>query len=125
VKSLLRNSGFLRIIVLLSFIAGYFSIGVFTAEQEFSRALEPGGNNQAVLLPSNLFCTTLPSGNNFKSQVQGPVSTPRNPFHQVIFCSKYAELIISGLFSEYHFYSKYLIVRFLPRDITFPFHYFW
>ncbi len=28
-------------------------------------------------------------------------------------------------FSKYFFYSSYLIERFQPTDIIFPFHYFW
>lgn len=125
VNRIAKIAGWFHIVVLFSFITGYYSNSFYAAENEFSQCFPVDEENESLIFPADLLCATLVSEKDVKSSAQPPVSLSKNQFHQVTFCGKSAELVLYGLFADYHFYSINIIPRLQPSDITFPFHYFW
>ncbi len=54
-----------------------------------------------------------------------PITIIKNSFKNLSATAKAIEQFFFSTYSQYSFFSQYLLIRLLQTDIVFPFHYFW
>ncbi len=121
----------LRIVSLLSIVALYSSIMSLCSSSLFSQSID----NSKQINPTNQQYYFFSSSNahnqiaekessvSFCSNI--PITIIKNSFKNLSATAKAIEQFFFSTYSQYSFFSQYLLIRLLQTDIVFPFHYFW
>ena len=124
-KWIAKISGLLHVLILFSFLSGFYNNSILAANIAFMPIQATNGTGNLTFQPADLYCHDFKTENFSKIPGDPPVTSIKNPFNKAIADAKTAEIVLLSVFSRYNFYSKNIIIRFQPEDITFPFQYFW
>lgn len=122
-KKILRIVPFLSVIILYSSLMSLCSSSLFSQNIDNSK-LANDSNQQQYFFSSS-------SNHNQIAENESLVTTYNSSVNFVTIKDKLSatakaiEHFFITTYSQYNFYSQYLLILFFPTDIVFPFHYFW
>jgi len=120
----------LRIVAFLSLAALYSSaISLYSSSQLFDNTdtlkQTNGSNQQYFFASSNIHNQIAEKESSVSVCGSIPITTINNPFNKLSASANAIEQSFFSTYTQYSFYSQYLLIRLLKTDIIFPFHYFW
>lgn len=114
----------LTIAILCTFVLGLHSSNGF-AHYATNSSSHSENKHFSSEVTTNLFCHTTPSESSISAFGYTTSSFFKNDVKDFVLYVKAKEQLFLNSFTQYHFYSKNLLLRFQLTDIIFPFHYFW
>lgn len=120
-----RIIAFIHIIILYHFTIVFYSTTIVTLGDTLSKTQSSGDKSFFLLFSGNLFCPATQTENIVKDFNEPSSSSPKNQFNGCVDRFKLEKAFFHITFSKYVFHTVYVIKRFQPTDIIFPFHYFW
>ena len=120
----------LRIVTFLSFAALYgFAMSLYSSSQLFENTdilKQTNSSSQQYFFASSNIPNQIGEKESSVSVCGSiPITTINNPFNKLSASANAIEQSFFSTYTQYSFYSQYLLIRLLKTDIIFPFHYFW
>lgn len=123
-KKTLKLSFILTTFVLYGFVISLYNGSALTGNSSF---LQPDFQSEYYNSStySNLLYHTVQSESSTLIFRQTPTQSLKNFYNGFTASLKNIQQLFINTFSQYHFYSKNLLIRLQNTDIIFPFHSFW
>ena len=125
-KNIRKKVTLANLILLYCFVISlYNGDGFFHNSNHSNQPDQPQTETYHPTVSKSLFCHTIPTEPSYSVVTKVPVSFVKNQFTDFKEYILATKNVFRTKFLQYSFFSKKILLRLHPRNIIYPFHYFW